>query len=151
MLFGRSLSHGMSIFPGLLLLLALMVTSWAGAAEGTDELRTRVEARWAALIAGNFDRAYEFETPAYRKIYTAQQFRARFGEALRWKQARVVEIELKRPEVATVAVEIEYSIFVSERGMMEDKVVDTETWLRVDGQWWHQLQQAVSPAESPKS
>jgi hypothetical protein len=128
-----------------------LVASWVGAAEGTDELRTRVEARWAALIAGDFDRAYEFQTPAYRKIYTAQQFRARFGEALRWKQARVVEIELKRPEVATVAVEIEYSIFVSERGMMEDKVVDTETWLRVDGQWWHQLQQVASPAESSKS
>jgi hypothetical protein len=150
-LFGRGFSHGASIFPGLLLLLALMVTPWAGAAEDTDELRTRVEARWAALIAGDFDRAYEFQTPAYRKIYTAQQFRARFGEALRWKQARVVEIALKQPEVATVAVEVEYGFSVSGRGMMEDKVVDTETWLRVDGQWWHQLQQVVSPAESSKS
>lgn len=151
MLFGRGFSHGASVFPGFLLLVALSVASWAGAAEGTDELRARVEARWAALVAGDFDRAYEFETPAYRKIYTAQQFRARFGRDLRWKQARVVEIELRRPEVATVAVEIEYSIFASGRGMMEDKTVDTETWLRVDGQWWHQLQQVASPAESSKS
>lgn len=151
MLFNSSLSRCAGVFGGFLLWLVLSTTSMAGAEEGTDELRARVEARWVALVAGDFDQAYGFETPAYRKIYTAQQFRSRFGRDLRWKQGRVVDIALKRPEVATVEVEIEYSISLSERGMMEDRVVDTETWLRVDGQWWHQLQQVASPAESSKS
>jgi hypothetical protein len=60
----------------------------------------------------------------------------------------VVEIDLKQPEVAKVAVEIEYGFYVSGRGMMKDKAVDIETWLWVDGQWWHQLQQVAAPAES---
>lgn len=136
---------------GLLSWLVFSAIVMASPTEDADALRSRVEARWAALVAGDFDRVYEFETPVYRKIYTAQQFRARFGKDLRWKHARVVEIELKRPEVAAVAVEIEYSIPISGRGIMEDKIVDTETWLRVDGQWWHQLQQVASPAESSKS
>jgi hypothetical protein len=128
--------------------LVLMVAPMIGAAEDPGELLSRVEARWAALVAGDFEQAYAFETPAYRKIYTAQQFRASFGQGLRWNQARVVEIDLKQPEVAKVAVEIEYGFYVSGRGMMKDKAVDIETWLWVDGQWWHQLQQVAAPAES---
>ena len=150
MLFGSGLSRRAGAF-GFLLWLALSITSMAGAAANMDDLRERVEARWTALIAGDFDRVYEFETPAYRKIYTAQQFRANFGQGLRWKRIKVVQIDLNQPEVAKVAVEVEYGFYVAGRGMMDDKVVDTETWLRLDGQWWHQLQQAASPAESSKS
>lgn len=151
MLFGSGLSRRAGVFGGFLLWLALSITSMAGAAANMDDLRERVEARWAALVAGDFDRVYEFETPAYRKIYTAQQFRANFGQGLRWKRIKVVQIDLNQPEVAKVAVEVEYGFYVAGRGMMDDKVVDTETWLRLDGQWWHQLQQAASPAESSKS
>jgi hypothetical protein len=151
MLCDRGFSRG-TVVQGLLLLwLVLMVTPMVGVAEDPGELRSQVEARWAALVAGDFEQAYAFETPAYRKIYTAQQFRANFEQGLRWKQARVVEIDLKQPEVATVAVEIEYGFYVSGRGMMEDKAVDTETWLRVDGRWWHHRQQTASPAENSKS
>ncbi len=151
MLFGSGLSRRAGAFGGFLLWLALSITSMASAAANMDDLRERVEARWTALIAGDFDRVYEFETPAYRKIYTAQQFRANFGQGLRWKRIKVVQIDLNQPEVAKVAVEVEYGFYVAGRGMMDDKVVDTETWLRLDGQWWHQLQQAASPAESSKS
>ncbi len=151
MLFGAGLSLRAGAFGGFLLWLALSITSMASAAANMDDLRERVEARWTALIAGDFDRVYEFETPAYRKIYTAQQFRANFGQGLRWKRIKVVQIDLNQPEVAKVAVEVEYGFYVAGRGMMDDKVVDTETWLRLDGQWWHQLQQAASPAESSKS
>ena len=151
MLFGSGLSRRAGAFGGFLLWMALSITSMAGAEESKDDLRERVEARWTALIAGDFDRVYEFETPAYRKIYTAQQFRANFGQGLRWKRIKVIQIDLNQPEVAKVAVEVEYGFYVAGRGMMDDKVVDTETWLRLDGQWWHQLQQAASPAESSKS
>jgi len=151
MLFGSGLSRRAGAFGGFLLWLALSITSMAGAAANMDDLRERVEARWTALIAGDFDRVYEFETPAYRKIYPAQQFRANFGQGLRWKRIKVVQIDLNQPEVAKVAVEVEYGFYVAGRGMMDDKVVSTETWLRLDGQWWHQLQQAASPAESSKS
>ncbi len=151
MRFDSGFIHGLGRLAGLLPWLVFPVIVMASSVGEADALRGRVETRWAALVSGDFDRAYEFETPAYRKIYTAQQFRASFGKDLRWKQARVIEIELEQPEVAAVVVEIEYSIPISGRGMMEDKAVDTEAWLRVDGQWWHQLQRVASPAESSKS
>ncbi|MEZ5600917.1 MAG: hypothetical protein R3F36_07960 [Candidatus Competibacteraceae bacterium] len=34
--------------------MALSITSMAGAEESKDDLRERVEARWTALIAGDF-------------------------------------------------------------------------------------------------
>jgi hypothetical protein len=131
-----------------LLLLASILLSCA--AEDADDLRTRAELRWAALVAGDFGRAYEFETPAYRKVYTVWQFRDSFGRGVRWKQAKVVGIELKQPDVATVSIELEYSFHASAGGMMEDKAVNTETWLRIDGQWWHQLPQRAVSVEKSK-
>lgn len=121
-------------------LVLAMAVSTVGAAEDMEGLRARAEARWQALIAGDFDNAYTFETPAYRALYTAQQYRSRYGKGLRWQQARVVQVDLKSPEVAIVTLEIDYSFHVSGQGMMDNKGSVTETWLWVDGQWWHQFQ-----------
>jgi hypothetical protein len=121
----------------------LLVVSAVGAAEdipGRDGLLTRAEARWTALIAGDFDKAYEFETPAYRELYNTQQYRSQFGAGLRWQRAKVVKMEPKSPEVVTVTLEIDYSFHVSGQGMMNNKSLVTETWLWVEGQWWHQFQ-----------
>lgn len=121
----------------------LLVVPAVGAAEeipGGDGLRTRAEARWTALVAGDFDKAYEFETPAYRALYNARQYRTKYGSGLRWQGARVVKLEPKSPEVATVTIEVDYSFHVSGQGMMDNKGLVTETWLWVEGQWWHQLQ-----------
>lgn len=131
------LQRGLSVFLGFLVLAAVMVVD---ATEDLEGLRVRAEGRWAALIAGDFDQAYGFETPGYRELYTAQQYRNRYGKGLRWQQARVVEMELKSPKVASVTLEIEYSFHVSGQGMMSHKGPVTETWVRIEGQWWYQFQ-----------
>lgn len=135
----------------LLGFLALVTVMVVGAAEDLEGLRARADGRWTALIAGDFDKAYEFETPAYRKLFSAQQYRARYGDGLRWRQARVVKIERKSPEVAVVMLEINYSFHVSGQGMMEDKGLSTETWLWIDGQWWYRAPEPAFPVENPKS
>lgn len=127
-------------FLGILALGLVMAVPAADAAEDLKGLRARAEARWQALIAGDFDKAYEFETPAYRQVYNAKQYRARFGSGLRWQQAKVVTVDLKSPEVAMVTLEIDYSFHVAGTGMMDNKGSVTETWLWVEGQWWHQVQ-----------
>jgi len=129
--------RSVSAFLGLL---ALVASVAAGAAGDLEGLRVRAEARWAALIAGNFDEAYQFETPAYRELYKAQQYRARYGKGLRWQRAKVVKMDLKSPEVAIVTLEIDYSFSVSGQGMMDNKGLVTEPWVWIESQWWHQLQ-----------
>ncbi|MDS4030829.1 MAG: hypothetical protein RKO66_12240 [Candidatus Contendobacter sp.] len=124
----------------LLGILGLAVVVAAGAADDLEGLRVRAEGRWVALIAGDFDKAYEFETPAYRQLYNTRQYRARYGNGLRWQRAKVVGMEPKSPGVVTVTLEIDYSFHVSGQGMMDNKGLVTETWLWVDDQWWHQSQ-----------
>jgi hypothetical protein len=134
--------------------LLLLVAPVVGAAEEIPErdgLRARAEARWQALIAGDFDKAYDFETPAYRKLYNVRQYRARYSKGLRWNQAKIVEIDPRQPEVATVKVEIDYSFPVSDQGMMDAKGLSTETWLWVDEQWWYHGPELAASAGNPKS
>lgn len=129
--------RSVSAFVGLLALVTMVAV---GAVGDLEELRVRAEARWAALIAGNFDEAYQFETPAYRDLYKAQQYRAHYGKGMRWQRAKVVKMDLKSPEVAIVTLEIDYSFSVSGQGMMDNKGLVTESWVWIGNQWWHQLQ-----------
>lgn len=129
--------RGRGALLGILVLAAVMA---AGAANDLEGLRTRAEGRWAALIAGDFDKAYEFETPAYRQLYNARQHRAKYGSGLLWQRAKVVGMEPKSPGVVTVTLEVDYSFHVSGQGMMDNKGSVTETWLWVDDQWWRQSQ-----------
>lgn len=129
---------GTRAFLGFLAL-AIVVIPAVGATPEMESLRARAEARWTALIAGDFDKAYEFETPAYRALYSAKQYRSRYGSELHWRQAKMVKADLKSPEVATVVLEVEYGFQASGQGMMDQKSLVAETWLWVNGQWWHQF------------
>lgn len=131
--------YGVKVFWGFLVLMWTAV-SVVGAMEAAEGLGSRAEGRWTALIAGDFEKAYAFETPAYRALYSFSQYRSIYGTGLRWQQARVVKVDRQAPEVAMVTLEVDYSFQVSGQGMMDQRKVITETWLWVDGQWWHQVQ-----------
>lgn len=104
------------------------------------QLKERVLARWQALIKGDFDAAYQFETPAYRSIYTPSQFRYQFGNQTLWHMANVMDIHYDDPIMARVRVEVAYRYAepAKGRGMQNMAQQVNETWLRKEGQWWRQ-------------
>ena len=104
------------------------------------QLKERVLARWQALIQGDFDAAYPFETPVYRAIYTPSQFRSQFGNQTRWVMAKVEEIRYDDPMVAKVRVKVAYRYAEpAKNGEAVDMVYDVnEIWLRKEDQWWRQ-------------
>ncbi|MDS4028025.1 MAG: hypothetical protein RKO25_13700 [Candidatus Contendobacter sp.] len=105
------------------------------------QLKERVLARWQALIRGDFEAAYQFETPAYRAVYTPSQFRYRFGNQIRWRMANITDIHYDDdPIVARVRVEVAYRYANPEKGReMLDMIQGVnEVWLRKEGQWWRQ-------------
>lgn len=108
----------------------------------TDEaqLKERVLVRWQALVKGDFDAAYQFETPAYRAAYTPSQFRYQFGNQTLWRMANIIDIHYDDPIVARVQVEIAYRYAEPAKGhRMQDMTQQVnETWLRKEEQWWHQ-------------
>jgi hypothetical protein len=111
--------------------------------ERTDEalLRQRIADRWQALIKGDFEAAYQFETPAYRAVYTSLQFKYQFGNQIAWRVANVKDVRYDDSNVARVTVSVSYHYDEPEK--KEYRPLNTtaqinEIWLRKDGQWWHQ-------------
>lgn len=104
------------------------------------QLKERVLARWQALIKGDFEAAYQFETPAYRAIFTSNQFRYQFGNQTRWRMANIANIRYDDSIVARVRVEVAYRYANPEKGreMLDMTQGVNEVWLRKEGQWWRQ-------------
>ena len=92
--------------------------------------------RWQALIDKNWEKAYSFESPGFRKSYNLEQFRSQFGSAVTWKSIKLVKTEAKE-NVAKITVEL-MSIF-SEPGSGDMLLPSmfSEKWLFIDDQWWH--------------
>ena len=102
-----------------------------------SQLAARVLARWDALIAGNFDKAYEFETPAYRSVFSIQQYRGRFGSAVGWKSARILSTKYDENHTVAVSVAVDYEALVSGAGNVRSVREMPEKWLYSDGEWWY--------------
>jgi hypothetical protein len=100
-------------------------------------LADRVEARWQALVERNFEAAYAYLLPSYRQTHTAEQYRSRFGNAVRWRVATVQGIRYDTPKVAHVSLNLETEHAPSWGGQAERLVTRLhETWLNRDDAWW---------------
>lgn len=138
------LSNGrvMWLGPVVALILSLMLAGCAdfGAsnADPGAALVERADARWQALIAGDFAKAYGYETPAYREAHTQRMFMSRFGGAVAWTAAKTMEVKLDESgEAATVRVMISYQTMDAWGGVMEGHRPVDERWVRTGGEWWH--------------
>ena len=124
------------------LALSLMLAGCTGlAGSKTDSkqvLAARAEARWAALIDGDFGKAYGYESPAYRAVTPLRLFSSRFGSALRWDKAEVIEVlPDAEGETAVVRVMISYTTMDPAGGVIEGQRPVDERWVRTGGEWWH--------------
>lgn len=101
-----------------------------------ERLTQRAQERWSALVAGDFERAYEYETPGYRQVYSLQTFKNRFGQNVRWQDAKVRAVTLEG-DVAEVRVLLSYKSLNLEGRLIEGERPVWERWLLVDGEWWY--------------
>ena len=115
-----------------------VLTSCALMAPRTPEeaVRDRAQARWNALLAGKFDEAYAFLSPASRGVVSAQRFRAGIGGAASWKSAQVHSVTCPDADRCIVIIKVSYEAALPRvrLGTIESGV--EETWLLDAGQWW---------------
>lgn len=104
----------------------------------TDAIRQRALARWEAIIDRDFHRAYGYSSPAYRALFTARQYAARYGsQQLAWEQAKVVSIRKEGDDAAKVEIRLTAKAFVSDAELVIPvSTVFTENWVRADEAWW---------------
>jgi len=101
------------------------------------ELRQRVQARWNAVVNGNFREAYAFETPDYRKAHSEQSYRDEFGRQVRWHVATLRELRYDRADEVEAVITLDYSFALPGGDQMARTTSDvTEHWVYSDGHWW---------------
>lgn len=106
--------------------------------EELQSLRSRATARWDALIKRDFDEAYAFASPAYREVFTPQQFAGGFGRAVDWRRVEVLDVQTTGAETALVFIRVFFKAAVSwTDDPFDASLVTEESWVKSADQWWY--------------
>jgi len=103
------------------------------------KLESRVLGRWDTLIAKNFDQAYEFFSPAYRKLFPLEHYLPTTGANVDWLSTKIKDVKFDgdRAEV-TLILNYRLNLPMS-AGDSFGKIGKNvnEIWLWIDGEWWY--------------
>ncbi len=122
-------------------LLSLLVVGLLGAcaspqqrqAADMDALRARAEAFWAARMAGDVVKAYEYEKAKATGAVSLSAYAKKGG--LVYKKAVVRGVTPKSDTVAHVTVYLEYLLPGMGQHLIKGDIQDR--WEKLDGQWVH--------------
>ncbi|MDP2827027.1 MAG: hypothetical protein Q8O37_00310 [Sulfuricellaceae bacterium] len=117
------------------LVVLLSVTGCAsleqGGLNGERQVRDLASERWAALIAGKMDDAYQYLSPATRETQSLELYKSRTRPG-RWKKATVDSVVCAQDK-CDVVVLLEYSY--KDMKSIESRL--EEAWLLNGGKWWY--------------
>jgi type IV pilus biogenesis protein CpaD/CtpE len=117
---------------------ALLLVGCASTPPPTPEeaVAARAGARWQAQIAGDFEKAYAYLTPASRAMTPYAVWRGGIRGFTTWKSAEVVSVTCETSEkcIARIKVGHQPLLLGTRLGTIESGM--DETWLLDDGQWW---------------
>lgn len=135
-------SLGVSIVLASALLAAACSTTTAITEADQMRLVERASERWAALEARDFERAYDFTSPAYRAVFTRAQYVRSFSYMVEWELTSTEFLNYDaRAAVASVAVRVmskpvkQTSAASAAIGAVPTRTV--EQWILEDGEWWY--------------
>lgn len=100
------------------------------AGDSNSALLERAQARWDAMVRGDFKAAYEFMSPGTRQTNSYEMFSGKLHAGF-WKEAKVIRAECPEPDVCNVVADISY-VFQGTRITTPLR----ETWTLSQGQWW---------------
>jgi hypothetical protein len=98
----------------------------------------RAQARWDALLSGDYAGAYAYLTPGTRSSITEIEYTVAFKmRRVHYDSARFMGEECDE-NTCTVRMDMGYTLAGALRGVPEfkGKAVVKEKWVRVDGKWW---------------
>ena len=99
----------------------------------------RAQARWNAIVEGDYETAWSYYTPGYRERVSAGEFSADMsGRPFTYRGAEIRSVECgeERCELR-VAVSFEVPVAPNQLGGFESRQGVDEIWLFIDGQWWY--------------
>lgn len=117
-----------------------MARSAAEAQSPEQALRSRVQARWDAVLGLDFGRVYEFATPAYRQAHDVAHFKNQYASQIERTRIEIYEtmFDPEDPDTAKVVVLLYFKAEGGAPGSyFEGMSRVVETWVRQDSQWWY--------------
>jgi hypothetical protein len=120
------------------LLLAALVSACATSQPAASDIRQRAQARWDAVLAGDYDTAYGLYSPGYRSSHSRVDFEIEQRlRRIKWSSAEVQESSCEA-DVCTVVTRVAYQVAGAVPGVPDwkSKKDVKERWVRTDGQWW---------------
>lgn len=103
------------------------------------KLDSRVLGRWEALMDKDFEKAYGYFSPAYRKLFPLRHYLSGTGSSVNWLSAEIKDSQHAGTR-AEVRVIVNYKLdFPMGQGDDFGEIIKEleEIWLWVDGQWWY--------------
>jgi len=103
-----------------------------------DAVAQRAQARYEALIAKDYKKAYAYFTPAFREANAYESWIRSRPPRAAFLAARVLKVECPTQDACSVEMETSYEsprgVRAAPKGPVER--VTPERWVQVDGQWW---------------
>ncbi|MCL1960274.1 MAG: hypothetical protein FWG56_00500 [Desulfovibrionaceae bacterium] len=99
-------------------------------------VRERAEQRWAALIDGDFDKAWTYTQPGYRAVVKQRDYHKRFGGAGQWMGVQIHDVTCEA-ERCKVRIRLTTKVMIPSFMGKEVSGYMDESWVRDEGQWWY--------------
>ena len=101
-----------------------------------EAVRKLATQRWQALLAGKFDQAYEFATPAFRKLRSVDFYRTnRSAVPVKWVSAEVMRVDCE-PQRCVAKVKLITRPIMPGFNKLNLETALEEVWIEENGQWW---------------
>jgi len=125
---------------GICLLAALLLASGCGDRRSAEEIVTeRAQARWDAIIAEDYQAAWEMHSPGFRQRVSIRDFiRQQADLPFSYDRAVVEEVRCEN-ERCEVKVLINFTLVAGQRfirGMRSEQTI-SEVWILSDSKWWY--------------
>lgn len=116
----------------------LMLT---GCKDSIEDIDSKSVKRWEAIIASDYDEAYSYFSPGYKKTESKASFASKTANAKMRVEWKAVEFVSKRCESDTqceVELKIVYKYTFPRKSMGEIEVPTTitEKWISKEGKWY---------------
>lgn len=108
-------------------------------------VKGRFLARWNALIARDFDKAYTFESAEYRASIDANSYTNSYHSDLMWNSVKIDEVRIEDESKAVVSYQLSFTFKTGWDMVLESTDFHTEEWFFEDGEWWHDKSKSASP------
>lgn len=123
-------------FAPVLLLAALLAGCAVLSPPPAEEVvRQRAQARWDALLAGEWSKAYRYMSPSYRALVEEKRYANQFGAGASFLGAEVARVTCAE-ERCTVRMRVRFQTAAAGRSSEVGETHFDEVWIREEGQWW---------------